>query len=186
MANTGIPLIDSLIPTYAYDQVAVFTQEFEQIFKDARAIKAVVKEQSKVMEHPIETGAIISDHRIVLPIEIELNVILNSSSYQDTYKAIRSYYLNGTLLVVQTKTSIYEDMILSGIPHEETPDHYDVISLSLMLRQALFVAPISNIAPKNPTDSPTTDRGQQGISNTNATLIALAVGGFNSFRNLTR
>lgn len=183
---TGITLIDTLLPSFAFDTVAVFDQDFNQIFKEARAIKAVVKEQAKVMEHPIETGAVITDHRVILPVEIELSLILKPANYQDTYKVIRSYYLNSTLLVVQTKTAIYENQLISAIPHEETPDLYDAIALTLSLRQALFVTPAGGISPENPTDTTTVDRGQQGISSANATQIALALAAFQSYINLRR
>jgi hypothetical protein len=182
---TGIPIIDTLLPSFAFDNVAVFTQEFEQLFKDARSVKATIKEQSKVMEHPLENGAVITDHRIVLPVEIELSLILKPSSYQDTYKAIRSYYLNGTLLVIQTRTGIYENQIIQAIPHEETPEQYDAVALNLSLREALFVTPDGNIAPEAPQDTTTVDRGQQGISNANATQIALAIAIFQSYGNLS-
>ncbi len=177
---TGIGFIDTLLPSFATDTVAVFTQEFEQIFRDARAVKAVVKEQSKVMEHPLENGAVITDHRVVLPVEIELSMILSRRTYQDTYKAIRSYYLNATLLVVQTKTGIYENQLISAIPHEESPEQYDTISLTLSLRQALFVLPSGGLATADPSDSTTVDRGQQGVIAANATQIALAVVAFNA------
>jgi hypothetical protein len=179
--STPISIINTLLPSFAFDTVAVFTQEFEQVFVDARAIKAVVKEQAKVMEHPLENGAVITDHRVILPVEIELSLILTPDSYQDTYKAIRSYYLNGTLLVVQTRTGIYENQLISSIPHEETPEQYNAISLNLSLRQALFVIPEFAITPLNSSDFTTVDRGQQGISNANATQLALAIAAYQSY-----
>jgi hypothetical protein len=181
---TGISIIDTLLPSFASDRVGVFTQDYEPLFRDARAIKADIKEQAKIMEHPIENGAVITDHRVILPVEIELSVILLPKSYQDTYKAIRSYYLNGTLLVVQTLTGIYENQIIAAMPHEETSEQYDAISLNLSLREALFVAPAGNITPLNPEDSNTVDRGQQGISPANATQIALAIAIYQSINNL--
>ena len=182
---TGISIIDTLLPSFAFDAVAVFTQDYTQIFRDARAVKATIKEQAKVMEHPIETGAVITDHRIILPVEIELSLILLPVSYQDTYKAIRSYYLNGTLLVIQTRTGIYENQLIVNMPHEETPEQYDAISLNLSLREALFVAPENGVAPEAPQDSTTVDRGQQGISSANATQAALAFAAFQSYNNIS-
>lgn len=179
--STPLSIINTLLPSFAFDTVAVFTQTYEQIFRDARAIKAVVKEQAKVMEHPIENGAVITDHRIILPVEIELFLILSPKSYQDTYKAIRSYYLNGTLLVIQTRTGIYENQLISSMPHEEVPEQYDAISLNLSLRQAQFVAPEGNVTPANPSDTTTVERGQQGISSANATQIALSIAVFQSY-----
>lgn len=178
---TGISIIDTLLPSFAYDTVAVFNESFEQIFVDARSVKAIVKEQAKVMEHPIETGAVITDHIVTLPVEVELSVLLTPGTYQDTYKAIRSYFLSATLLVVQTRTGIYPNLLISGMPHEETPEQYDAISMTLNLREALFVAPAGGITPASPSDSTTVDRGQQGVIAANATQIALAVGVFLAF-----
>jgi len=179
MAITSI--ISTLLPSFAFDSVAVFTQDFTQIFRNSRPIKAIVKEQAKVMEHPLETGAVITDHRIILPVEIELSLLLSSVDYQNTYKAIRSYYLSGTLLVIQTRTGIYENQLISAMPHEETTEQYDVIPLTLSLRQAFFVAPENSITPAVPADSTTVERGQQGIIGANATQIALAIAVFQSY-----
>ena len=182
-------IISTLLPSFASDTVAVFTQDYQQLFVDAKGLRAVIKEQAKVMEHPIETGAIITDHRVILPVEIELSLILLPVSYQDTYKAIRSYYLNGTLLVIQTRTGVYENQLISGMPHEETPEQYDAISLTLSLRQALFVTPVGNVTPADPSDSTTVDKGQQGFisANTKQTLLAVAAfasAGLTSYKNI--
>lgn len=182
---TGISIIDTLLPSFAFDAVAVFNQNYEQLFVDARAIKATVKEQAKIMEHPIETGAVITDHIIILPIEIELSLILLPATYPDTYKAIKSYYLNGTLLVIQTKTGIYENQVITGIPHEETVEQYDAISLNLTLREALFVIPENSITPEAPQDSNTVDRGQQNFIAANATQLALALAAVQSYNNIS-
>ena len=56
MAFNPINIISTLLPSYATDTVAIFDQDYNQLFRNARAIKAVVKEQSKVMEHPVESG----------------------------------------------------------------------------------------------------------------------------------
>ena len=154
-------LLTTLLPSAAIDYVAVFTQDFQQIFMEARAIKAVVKEQAKLMEHPVESGAIITDHRIILPVEIDLSLILQSPDYQNVYKAIRQYYLNGTLLVVQTRSGIYENQLISGMPHEEDPTQYDALAIALSLKQVQFVTAQFGVVPKNPKNSTTVNRGTQ-------------------------
>lgn len=158
-------IINTLLPAFAVDYVAVFDQNFNQLFIQARAIKAVVKEQSKVMEHPVESGAIITDHRIVLPIEIDLSLILASEDYQDVYQSIKQYYLNGTLLIVQTRSGIYTNQLISGLPHEEDPTMYNALTLALSLKEVILVSAQYNVTPKNPTNSNTSNRGtQQGTA----------------------
>jgi hypothetical protein len=154
-------IINTLLPSASVDTVAIFDQNYHQLFKQAKSIKAVIKEQSKLMEHPIETGAIITDHRIVLPIEIDLSMILASSDYQDVYKSIRQYFFDATLLIVQTRAGIYKNQIISALPHEEDPTMYDALTIALSLKQVLYVSAQYTNTPKYPNNSSTIDRGQQ-------------------------
>ena len=154
-------LLNTLVPTFAVDYVAVFDQSFNQLFRNARAIKAVIKETAKVMEHPIETGAIITDHRIVLPVEIDLSLILASDDYQDVYQSIKQYYLNATLLIIQTRSGIYQNQLISGLPHEEDPTKFNALTIALSLKEVIIVSAQFNITPKNPSNSNTVNRGTQ-------------------------
>lgn len=147
--------------TSSLDAVAIFTQDYQQLFREARSIKAVVKEQSKVMEHPVETGAIITDHRIILPVDIELSLILSSEDYQSVYKSIRQYYLNGTLLLVQTRSGVYENQLISALPHEEDPTMYDALTIALSLRQVIFVTAQYAVVPRRTSNQSTINRGTQ-------------------------
>lgn len=154
-------IIDTLIFHAANDVVGVFDQDFNQVFKRARAIKAVVKEESKLMEHPVETGATITDHRVILPIEINLSFILQSQDYIDTYREIKSFYLNATLLSVQVRSGVYDNQLIASIPHEEDPLQYDTITMAMSLKQVQFVTPQFKISPKNKINSTTVNRGTQ-------------------------
>jgi hypothetical protein len=181
MAATGAAVLLGFLSSYASDPVAIFTQDYEQIFRNARAIKATVKEEAKLMEHPIETGATIVDHRIILPTEIELSLILTRHDYQDTYHQIREYYYNSTLLIIQTRSGIYENQLIQSMPHEEDPDQYDVLTLALSLKQVFFVTAQYGTVPKNPSNVNTSSRGvQQGTpanSSQGGTYLGAILGG---------
>jgi|ERR1700733_751634 len=151
----------TLLPLKAFDTVAIFDQSYNRLFPNASSIKATIKETAKTMEHPIETGAIITDHRIIMPVEIELALILLSFDYQNTYSTIKQFYLNATLMVVQTRSGIYENQMIASMPHEEDPTQFDVITLILGLKQVLFVAPQYGVVPKLPKNSTTVRRGAQ-------------------------
>jgi hypothetical protein len=166
--SNPINIINTLLPSASVDTVAIFDQNYHELFSQAKSIKAVVKEQSKLMEHPIETGAIITDHRIVLPIEIDLSMILASSDYQDVYKSIRQYFFDATLLIVQTRAAIYKNQIISALPHEEDPTMYDALTIALSLKQVLYVSAQYTNTPKYANNSSTIDRGQQQGTPANA------------------
>lgn len=155
-------IFDALLPSFfQQDSVAIYDQNFSQLFIKARAIKAVVKEDSMLMEHPIETGAVITDHRILEPIEIEISFSLQSSDYLDVYRALKQTYINATLLVVQTKSGTYPNQLIKAMPHEEDPGQYNQINIAVRFRQVQFVTPQFGVLPKNPGNSTAVDRGVQ-------------------------
>jgi len=153
------------IPSAASDVVAVYTSSYQQVFSTARPIKASVQQDSKPMEHPVETGAVITDNRIILPIEIELSMVLPQGAYRPVYNQILQLFTAGTLLNVQTRTATYLNMLIQRIPHEETADMFDAIPLVIRLKEVQFISTQSQALPavsvKNPVNQSTVNTGAQ-------------------------
>ncbi len=158
-------MIAGLLPTAAVDVVGVFDKRFAQCFVDARPMKASIKASSKTMEHPIESGATITDHRVILPVEIELSMMLNSHAYRNIYSQIREAYLHGHIFSVQTKAGIYPNMLITDMPHEEDSDIFDALMLTLKLKEVVWVDAQYEKLPsqkvKNKTHASTIERGEQ-------------------------
>lgn len=152
------PALVSFLP----DQVGVFDSGFNQLFKVARPIRAFVREDSKLMEYPLEDGTVGIDHSIIQPIEIELLLILPTSDYFNTYQTIKQYFLSRALLTVQTKTTVYMNQIIYAMPHDETTEMYNTVGIGLRFREAQFApVPMSAVSPENPTQVDTANLGQQ-------------------------
>lgn len=151
-----------MTPTGSQDVVAVLNSSFTQVFAKARAIKATIVRASKAMEHPLETGATVTDHRIILPVNIELSLILASEDYRAVYQQVRDLFNKGDLLTVQTRVDSFTSMLIEKMPHDETPDMMDGVALALSLKEAQFVQPqFSPLRVAQPKDTNTTKRGQQ-------------------------
>lgn len=149
-------------PTGAVDVTGVFNADFAQVFERARPIKAEIMPDSKVMEHPLETGASVVDHRIILPVVVNLSLLLTSEDYASVYGQVRDLFNRGELLTVQTRVASYPSMLIEKCPHEESPDIQDGIALALTLREAEFVQPqFSTLRVATPRDSNTSRRGEQ-------------------------
>ena len=155
------------------DVVAVLRADLTQVFVQARAIKAAITRASKAMEHPIETGATITDHRIILPISIELSLLLVTADYRAVYQQVRDIFVAGELLTVQTRADSFPSMLIEKMPHDESTDVYDGVTLALSLKQAQFVQPqFSSFKVAQPADSNTVPRGQQeGTTSTRSSSI---------------
>lgn len=123
----------------ATDVVGVFDSDFNQLFPEGRPIKATIKETAKGMEHPVEDGSTITDHRVIEPTEIQLTLVLVGEEYPDTYGTIKALFAKSELLIVQTKTGSYPNMMIVEMPHDETADVYDGIPMDLTLREVLLV-----------------------------------------------
>lgn len=152
---TTLPFLSS-----AADVVGVYLSDFTQVFRNARPMKASVKPNSKLMEHPLDDGSTIIDHRVILPTEIELYLFLGGFEGRNTYSEILSLWNNAQLLTVQTKTSSYPNMLIESPPYDEDPELFDSIIVTLKLRQAQFyTATTGQLQPLNPVNNDTSDRG---------------------------
>lgn len=167
---------------------------FGQLFTNARPVRATIRETSKVMEHPLETGTSIADHHIINPVEMDIQLIVTNSTsglvnsvlngaivqnYASTFNQIRQAFVNATLLTVKTRVGTYSNMIIADMPHEEDPDMFDVITIGLHLKQVLFVAPGTNtisqaFQPLDPLNSNTITGGLQQATALGSNLVAQA------------
>lgn len=158
-------LNDINVPSAASDVVGVFDQNFNQVFPTSRPIKAEIRETSRPMEHPVETGVIITDHRIILPTEIELSMILPAGDYRSVYQQIKQYFNSAQLLSVQTRTDTYANMFIVDIPHQEDAELFDTVSLAIRLKQVLIVTTQTQSLPagavKDATQQSTINNGAQ-------------------------
>lgn len=150
--NIGLSL---LRPTMAIDVVAVLGPGFVPLFALARPMTATVYEDASLMEHPLEDGSVIADHIVIEPLEIEMPcVIAGELEYRTTYAALKTAFTTGTLLTVVTRTGVYPNMVLTSIPHQETPKSFNAIEMNLRLRHAVFVKPKSTKLPASQTQDP--------------------------------
>jgi hypothetical protein len=165
-----------LSPSKAVDVVAITGAGFAPLFSAARPLTASVYEFADVMEHPLETGSVIADHIVFQPIEIELPLLcVGEVAYRSTYAAIRTTFAAGTLLTIRTRTGSYPRMVITDMPHDETPDAFNAVAIRLRLREARQVSPqsgLSNQQVANQNNSSTQTRGTQQTTTPNATAAA--------------
>lgn len=151
----------STSPTAAVDVVAVLkASDNTQAFPKARPMMLNVNEGGELMQHPLETGAMIVDHLVRRLNEITYPVIIKAP-YKPVLDEIRQLYEAGTKFIVQTKTGNYADMVLFDIPHDETAEGFDTIAVNLKFRQAPFIKPtLGGPVPRKAKHANTTKRGQ--------------------------
>lgn len=150
------------------DITGVFDSSFNQLFPEARAMKAFINREAKIMQHPLEDGATIVDHRIILPTQIEMLIYIpttETASLKNVYQRVLAQFLKPETLIVQTKVGSVRDMIISSMPHEENSDMIDCVAVSLRMEEAQFVKTQFQALPpaavRNKGNTSTTNRGEQ-------------------------
>ena len=131
-------------PDYSNQQkYCLFLSEDAEVLDQITIIDVDVFEDSEIMDTPVESGIVISDHRIKNPKQITVNCTLPFDNWKDTYDEMRGWYeRNDTkFLTIQTKADVYEDMQLISIPHKETADSVSRLFFELTFRSILFVKP---------------------------------------------
>lgn len=146
----------------AQDVTGVFDEDFKQLFPDARAMKADVTRISKPMEHPLETGATVVDHRVIQPIEIALLMFLPNDEYKNIYAQIATAFNAGTVMTVQTKVDSFPSMFIAEMPHEETPEFMSLVQVIVKLKEVrFFKTQFEAVTPRQSSAKPTVKRGEQ-------------------------
>lgn len=145
--------------------VGIYDSEFRQLVSGSVPMSAIIQEGSKIFTHPLETGVSVSDHKIILPIEITIDMMLPRGLYLDLYATIRQIFHGNDTFIIQTRTMAYKNMALAQMPHEEHADQFDVIPISLTFQEAIFVETQFQALPpakvRNKRDASTVKRGEQ-------------------------
>lgn len=163
------------------DVVGVYDSNFNQLFNLARPIKANVNRPARLMDQPIEDGSITTDFRIILPIEIEMSMIVQSYEQSGTYAQIAAAFLSTQLLIVQTKMGVFPNMAIEAMPHDESPEMYTAVPLSLKMREVLIISVQYQALPPEavatPSDQSTVQRGDQTPQSSVAYSLAKSIFG---------
>ena len=114
------------------DIVGIFS-DTSQVYVHARPMKASVPRNLKVMDHPVETGVVLSDHHIINPVD-EIPMVVPAVYYAAVYQQIKADFLAATMLTVKTPVNVYGSMIIADMPHEESPEHFNAIIIGLHLK----------------------------------------------------
>jgi hypothetical protein len=180
---SALSVINDLLSTAInVDIIGIYDEELQPLFIDVQYLQGEVKESSQVMRHPVETGTMIADNHIINQVEINLSLMIMSSFYNSMYSQLKQAFVEGRSLTVQTRTSVYHNMIIADMPHQENADIFDGVVMHLHLMEVLYVVPTSvsaqaapaNFSPEDPVNSNTVQAGlksPQALSTTNIATV---------------
>lgn len=156
-------IVDILKTGGTRDVVGIWDSTYKQVFVHSRPMNIMIGESSKNMEHPLETGSVVIDHRIILPVTIDMVLLMDGAYYYDQYLKLKKSFLAGELFYIHTRTGIFPNMMFVDIPHEENAAKYDTIEVPVKMLEVKFVepqfAPLPESKVKEPTNQSTKNKG---------------------------
>lgn len=169
MAKTRPSVLELALNVLGYTlkdkPVILYTEDGEEVLENAAIISCRISDQSKLMEHPIESGAKISDHKVFEPRTIELTIALTSNGYASEYRQLFNLYRDCTIMKLQTKAQVYNNLQIESIPHEEKVETMNRMIFNVKLKEAIVVTSqfVKGTVGKTrqASNSPTVEVGQQ-------------------------
>lgn len=96
---------------------------------------------AKLFEHPIETGAVIADHRILNPTGISLQVYIAIND-ELTLKELSYYYTSGTPLKIRAGNDVINNAYIDTKPFELSGSCIDKTLYSISFKEAQEITPV--------------------------------------------
>ena len=128
-----------------------------------------VKETSTPTKYAVEDGTNRNDHIIYNPTEIGMRFTI-AGDVSQLFNAIKQTYTERALVTVQTRTDVYADMIVTGIPQEQSGAAMDAVMLDISFSEWREVVPeygeLTQAKVAKPEQSSTVKRGSQATSET--------------------
>lgn len=112
-------------------------------------MSAEVNITSDLCDHPIETGAKITDSAIRNPISAKVEIIMPTAFYEKIYKQVYDYYENKKKLMLMTKFAMYKNLVIKDMPYKLERGTVDRPSIVLSLREVMEVVPEYMAMPSN-------------------------------------
>ncbi|MBQ2396438.1 MAG: hypothetical protein II304_05275 [Bacteroidales bacterium] len=97
---------------------------------------AKVNIESELCDHPIETGALVTDASIVLPVSAEVTVAMPTLFAERIYEQMyKMFEEKKDKIILQTNYGLYRNLVLQNINYELTHDKVDRALFTLTLRE---------------------------------------------------
>lgn len=127
------------ISNKSQDSVAILdATTFQPLFPNANPMRVSVRETSRLTSWAVEDGTQRTDHRVLDPVEIEIPFLLTNQS-RALFEQLRQAFIAGTDLIVQGRARTYPKMMIYECPHEETPDQWEAIPVSIKMREVVVI-----------------------------------------------
>lgn len=155
------------------DLVCILDNEnFQQLFTTASPMRMSVREAKRTTKFEVEDGTTRSDHVVIEQVEIAIDFIIEDEFARDCYQQIRQAWTDNRLVSVQGKVSSYPNMLITEMPHDESPEYGMGIAMPIRLVEWRSVEPQYGALPpskvKSSKQASTAKKGQKQTTEADA------------------
>lgn len=139
----AINIVEAILDTTSFVFGAT-TRDIGGIEPDI-SIEEVGRDSTFVTNHPVETGAAISDHAFQMPVEVEMRVGWSDSSggyagySQDIYQALQDLQTAREPFEVVTGKRVYSNMLISQLEVTTNVQSEYALMARVILREVIIV-----------------------------------------------
>lgn len=146
--------------------VALFENNSE-ILTDCILMEVDATDDAKTMDHPIEDGAVVTDHIVFNPKQVTLRCVLPETSigYERALREIKILYEQSREVTVKIRSDVYSSLIMTGKPVRVAAETLDRITYELSFKQ--IITAVSQYVPmpvsivKHKQDASTISSGEK-------------------------
>ena len=97
---------------------------------------AKVNIESDLCDHPIESGAVVTDASIIMPVQADVTVVMPTFFAERIYEQMYDLYkAKKDKIILQTKYGLYKNLVLQNMEYELEHDTIDRTKFILTLRE---------------------------------------------------
>lgn len=132
---------------------------------DGIQVKQVnVRPNARIIKHPIETGGVVMDNKVLDPKTINIRVAVvwkADKSHEKALSELDKLWEDRTynFCSIRTRKQVYKNLKMVSEPHTETPDRFNVFEFDLQFEEMMFGTKIE-AQPANADNSSTKSNGQ--------------------------
>lgn len=156
--------LSDFLSTSVLTRVAILDNDtLQPIFESAHPMRVSANPVKRATKFAVEDGTERSDHVVKELVEIQIDFTA-VDDVRAAYESLYQVWDQNTLVTVQTKVRSFPNMLLLGVPHEESVELGTAISMPLRFQEWIEVKPEEGeLPPKkvaNKNQSSTVKRGQ--------------------------
>lgn len=109
-----------------------------------------IEERSRMCDHPIEDGSVVTDHKVKEPVSFSCAMAMPEFLGGLVVDQLNEFYRESKKVMVQCATGVYMNMILAEKPTNIAPENASRPIFDLKFREVVIVTPEANGSMSDP------------------------------------